>query len=122
MVEDYKPPHRALFQLSPSELLATKNYVTDLLNKVKIRPSTSPYGAPHFFVRQNGKLHGVIEYIALNRITKRNNVPIPRTDEMFDRLGKATVFSKLDLKSGFHQIRVRNDDIEKTAFKTKYGH
>lgn len=121
IAEGSKPPHQPLFQLSPSELIATKNYVTDMLNKGKIRPSRSPYGAPLFFVRQQDKLRGVIDYRALNRITKRNNSPIPRTDEMFDRIGKAKVFSKLDLKAGFHQIRVRNEDIEKTAFKTKYG-
>lgn len=116
-----KPPHRPLFQLSPAELLATKEYVTDLLKRGKIRPSISPYGAPLFFVKQKGKLRGVIDYRALNRITKPNHAPIPRTDEMFDRIGRARVFSKLDLKAGFHQIRVREEDIEKTAFKTKYG-
>lgn len=117
-----KPPHRGIFQLSPAELVATKEYVTNLLQKGKIRPSKSPYGAPLFFVKQKGKLRGVIDYRALNRITKHNNAPIPRTDEMFDRLGGATYFSKLDLKSGFHQIRISSSDIEKTAFKTKYGH
>lgn len=115
------PPHRALFQLSPSELDATREYVTDLLRLGKIRPSSSPYGAPLFFVKQKGSLRGVIDYRALNRITKPNHAPIPRTDEMFDRLGSATVFSKLDLKLGLHQIRVRESDVEKTSFKTKYG-
>lgn len=120
--EDSKPPHRPIFQLSPAELLATKEYIVDLLKKGKIRPSRSPYGAPLFFVKQKGKLRGVIDYRALNRITKPNNTPIPRSDEMFDRLGQAEYFSKLDLKSGFHQIRVAPEDIEKTAFNTKYGH
>lgn len=119
---DSSPPHRGMFQLSPAELLATKDYITDLLRKGKIRPSKSPYGAPLFFVKQKGQLRGVIDYRALNRITKHNNAPIPRTDEMFDRLGRAKYYSKLDLKTGFHQIRVNSADIEKTAFKTKYGH
>ena len=66
-------------------------------------------------------LRGVVDYRALNRITKRNNAPLPRSDEMFDLLGEAKVFSKMDLKTGFHQIRVRDKDIEKTAFNTKYG-
>jgi hypothetical protein len=88
----------------------------------KIRPSKSPYGAPLFFVKDGNKpLRGVVDYRALNRITKRNNAPLPRSDEMFDRLGGARVFSKLDLKTGFHQIRLRPEDIEKTAFNTKYG-
>ena len=121
-VEDgSKPPHRSLYQLSPAELEAAKEYIEDLLKKGKIRRSKSPYGAPLFFVKEPDKLRGVVDYRALNRITKKNNAPIPRTDEMFDRIGGARVFSRLDLKTGFHQIRMRQSDIEKTAFNTKYG-
>lgn len=120
-VEGSKPPHRPLYQLSPAELRAVKQYVESLLKSGKIRRSRSPYGAPLFFVKENDKLRGVVDYRALNRITKRNNAPIPRSDEMFDRIGGAKVFSRLDLKTGFHQIRVREIDVEKTAFNTKYG-
>lgn len=116
-----KPPHRPLYQLSPAEFKAAKEYVEDLLKKGKIRRSKSPYGAPLFFVKEEDKLRGVVDYRSLNRITKRNNAPIPRSDEMFDRLGGAKIFSRLDLKTGFHQICMRNEDIEKTAFNTKYG-
>ncbi len=117
-----KPPHRPLYQLSPIELNAMKKYVQELLDKGKIRPSKSPYGAPLFFVKEKNKpLRGVVDYRGLNRITKRNNAPLPRSDEMFDMLGDAKVFSKMDLKTGFHQIRVKPEDIEKTAFNTKYG-
>ena len=116
-----KPPHRPLYQLSPAELVAVKDYVEDLLKKGKIRRSKSPYGAPLFFVKEEDKLRGVVDYRALNRITKKNNAPIPRSDEMFDRLEGAKVFSRLDMKTGFHQIRMKSDDIEKTAFNTKYG-
>lgn len=116
-----KPPHRPLYQLSPVELEAAKDYVEDLLRKGKIRRSKSPYGAPLFFVKEEDKLRGVVDYRALNRITKRNNAPIPRSDEMFDRIGGARVFSRLDLKTGFHQIRMKPGDVEKTAFNTKYG-
>ena len=120
--ENEKPPHRPLFQLSPEELKACKEYVDMLIRKKKIRPSKSPYGAPLFFVKEkNNRLRGVVDYRALNRITKKNSTPLPRSDEMFDRLGEATVFSKMDLKTGFHQIRVKPEDIEKTAFNTKYG-
>lgn len=122
IISDSSPPHPGIFQLSPAGLLATKEYITDLLRKGKIRPSKSPYVAPLFFVKQKGQLRGVIDYRALNRITKHNNAPIPRTDEIFDRPGQARYFSKLDLKTGFHQIRIDPADIEKTAFKTKYGH
>lgn len=121
-VEGSTQPHRGIYQLLPAELMATKEYVTKLLKKGKIRPSKSPYGAPLFFVKQKGELRGVVDYRALNRITKHNNAPIPRPNEMFDRLGQAQFFSKLDLKTGFHQIRIAIEDIEKTAFKTKYGH
>lgn len=119
--EGAKPPHRPLFQLSPSELLATKEYIIDLLRSGKIRPSKSPYGAPLFFIKLKNKLRGVIDYRALNRITKKNNSPIPRIDEMFDRLGGSVIFSKMDLKTGYHQVRVCPEDIEKTAFNSKYG-
>ena len=120
--QDTKPPHRPLYQLSPNELKAMKNYVEDLLKNGKIRPSKSPYGAPLSFVKEGDKpLRGVVDYRGLNRITKRNNSPLPRSDEMFDMLGEAKYFSKMDLKTGFHQIRVKTEDIEKTAFNTKYG-
>ena len=121
-IEGSKPPHRPLYQLSPVELSAMKDYVQKLLDTGKIRPSKSPYGAPLFFVKEKGKeLRGVVDYRGLNRITKRNNAPIPRSDEMFDTLGEARVFSRMDMKTGFHQIRVKARDIEKTAFNTKYG-
>lgn len=73
-------------------------------------------------MKQKGKLRGVVDYRALNRITKKNRSPIPRTDEMFDRLEGSVVFSKMDLKKGYHQIRIRLQDIKKTAFNTKLGH
>ena len=120
--EDSKPPHRPLFRLSPVELEEAKEYVEKLLKSGKIRPSKSPYGASLFFVKQEkGKLRGVVDYRALNRMTKKNNAPIPRSDEIFDRLEGARVFSKLDLKTGLDQIRVKPEYIEKTAFNTKYG-
>lgn len=122
ILPDCKPPHRPLYQLSPAELVAAREYVDKLLRSGKIRPSRSPYGSPLFFVKEPGRaLRGVVDYRGLNRITKRNNAPLPRCDEMYDRLGKARFFSKLDLKTGFHQIRLRPSDIEKTAFNSKYG-
>lgn len=122
VIRDEKPHHRPLIQLSPAELVATKEYVTDLLNRGTIRHSKPPYGAPLFFVRQKGKLRDLVDYRALNRISKTNNAHIPRTDEMFDGIGQAKFFMKLDLKTGFHQIRVREEGIKKTAFITEYGH
>lgn len=72
-------------------------------------------------MKQNGSLRGVVDYRALNRITKRNRSPVPHIDGIFDRLGGYQLFYRMDLKIGYHQIRVRPEDIEKTAFKTKYG-
>lgn len=93
------------------------------LKKENIRPIKYHYGAPLFVVKENDKnLRGVVDYRALNIITKRNNPPISCSDEMFDRLGDASFFSKLDLKNGFHQIGFKLEDIEKSVFNTNYGH
>lgn len=116
-----KPPNRPLYQLSPAELDAVKEYVQELLQAGKIRRKKSPYGASRFIVREPENLRCVVDYRALNRITKRNSTPIPRCTEMFERLGEAKYFSKLDLKSGFHQITACESDIEKNSFKTRYG-
>ncbi len=112
--EDVKPPHRLLYQLSPTVLKAAKEYIVELLKNGKIRPRKSPHGAPLFFVKDEEKpLRGVVDYRAVNRITKKNSSPLPRCDEMFDRLGAAKYFSKMDLKTVLHQIRVKPEDIEK---------
>lgn len=117
-----KAPYRPLFQLSQEELAGTKQYIVEILESGKSRPSKSPYGAPLFFVKEkDNKLHAVFDYRGLNRITMKNRTPLLRTDEMFDHLGGAKYFTKLDLKTGFNQIRLSPDDIEKTAFYTKYG-
>jgi hypothetical protein len=117
---DNKPPHRPLYQLSPAELRSAKEYMVDLLNQGKIRSSKSPYGAPFFFLKDGDKpLRGVVDYRALNRITKQNNAPLRRSDKIFDRLGGARVFFKLDLKTGFHQICIRPENIKETAFNAK---
>lgn len=119
---DEKHPHTPLFQLSPEVSKAAKEYVDTCIKKKKITPSRSPYGAQLFFVKEkNNLLRGVVNYSALNRITKKNSTPLRRSDEMLYRLGVAKMFSKMDLNIGFHQIRMRPGDVEKTAFNTKYG-
>ncbi|CAI7932408.1 unnamed protein product [Closterium sp. NIES-54] len=100
-----------------------RQQLDDLLEKGFIRPSTSPYAAPVLFTRKkDGDLRLCIDYRALNAITIKNKYPLPRVEELFDMLGEATVFSKLDLRSGYHQVRLAEDDISKTAFRTRYGY
>ena len=97
-------------------------HVQDLLSKGFIEPSTSSFGAPVLFVRKkNGKMRMCIDYRALNSRTRKNKYPLPRIDELFDQLAGATIFSSLDLRSGYHQIRIHDDDVEETAFLTPHG-
>ncbi|TPX40313.1 hypothetical protein CcCBS67573_g10629 [Chytriomyces confervae] len=108
--------------MNEEELKVLKEELTYLLKNSRIRESTSPYGAPVFFVKQKNKLRLVFDYRALNKLTIKNRAPLPNIVEMLDRLCRARVFSKLDLASGFHQLRILESDIHKTAFRTKYGH
>jgi hypothetical protein len=100
-----------------------KKQLEELLEQGFIRPSVSPYGAPILFVRKkDGSLRMCVDYRALNKITIKNKYPLPRIDELLDRLHGAKFFSKLDLMSGYHQVRIKDQDVFKTAFRTRYGH
>src|SRR5215211_1132972 len=95
----------------------------ELLGKGFIRPSSSPWGAPILFVRKRDGSHRMcIDYRELNKLTVKNRYPLPRIDDLFDQLQGASWFSKIDLRSGYHQVRVRDEDVQKTAFRTRYGH
>nr|GFD40089.1 putative reverse transcriptase domain-containing protein [Tanacetum cinerariifolium] len=97
--------------------------VKELSDKGVIRPSSSPWGAPVPFVKKkDGSFRICIDYQELNKLTVKNRYLLPRIDDLFDQLQGSSVYSKIDLRSGYHQLRVREEDIPKTAFKTRYGH
>ncbi|GBG79035.1 hypothetical protein CBR_g28749 [Chara braunii] len=117
------PPRGCIYRMSEEELSVLRAQLDDLLEKGWIRPSSSPYGAPVLFVRKKNKdLRLGIDYRKLNAQTIRNTGPLPRIDDLLERLGGAKFFSKLDLKSGYHQLKIRKEDRYRTAFKTRYGH
>lgn len=123
LLPDAKPPSRPPYRLSYKELRELKTQLEHLLATNKIRPSKSPYGAPVLFVKKkNGDLRLCVDYRALNKLTIKNNYPLPRIDDCFDRLVGMKYFSKLDFTSGYHQCRIAEEDIHKTAFRTRYGH
>jgi len=116
------PPYRRNRRMSPSEVALCEEYIKDLLHKGFIAPSTSPFGAPVMFIaKASGGYRVVCDWRALNNITIKNRYPLPRIDETLDRLGGSTVFSSLDLNSGYFEIRISEEDAPKTAFTTPLG-
>ena len=123
LLPDSQPPFQRMYRLAPSELQEVQRQITDLLSKQLIEPSTSPYGAPILFVeKKSGELRMVVDYRALNKITVKNRYPLPRIDDLFDKLFGAKYFSCLDAATGFHQILLKDADKPKTAFRTPFGH
>ena len=109
--------------MAPIEMKELKKQLDELLEKGFIRPSASPWGAPVLFVKKkDGTFRLCIDYRELNKVTIKNKYPLPRIDDLLDQLKGAKVFSKIDLRSGYHQLKVREEDIPKTAFRTRYGH
>jgi hypothetical protein len=120
---DIAPPFRKMYRQTQPERLEVERQVADLLSKGFIEPSSSPYGAPVLFVqKKDGTLRMCIDYRALNKLTVRDRFPLPRIDDLLDQLAECRVFSSLDLQSGYHQIRIAPEDVEKTAFVTHLGH
>ncbi|KAJ9506472.1 hypothetical protein QJQ45_019457 [Haematococcus lacustris] len=115
-------PYKRMYKLSPREEAEVKKQVAELLAKGLIEPSSSPYGAPILFVqKKDGSLRMCIDYRALNKFTVRDRYPLPRIDDLFDKLAGKRMFSSLDLQSGYHQIRITEEDVPKTAFLTPMG-
>ena len=117
------PISKAPYRMAPAELKELHEQLQELLNKGFIRPSHSPWGAPVLFVKKkDGTMRLCIDYRELNKVTIRNKYPLPRIEDLFDQLQGATVFSKIDLRSGYHQLKIKEGDIPKSAFRTRYGH
>ncbi|KAJ0854940.1 putative nucleotidyltransferase, Ribonuclease H [Helianthus annuus] len=123
LIPGANPIARAPYRLAPSEMCELSSQLQELLDKGFIRLSTSPWGAPVLFVKKKDGLSRMcIDYWELNKLTIKNRYPLPQIDDLFDQLQGATCFSKIDIRSGYHQLRIQEEDIPKTAFRTRYGH
>ena len=117
------PISKAPYRMAPTELKELKEQLVELLDKGFIHPSASPWGAPVLFVKKkDGSMRLCINYCELNRVTIKNKYHLPHIDDLFNQLQGAQVFSKIDLCSGYHQLKIKGEDIPKTAFQTRYGH
>nr|GFB97291.1 putative reverse transcriptase domain-containing protein [Tanacetum cinerariifolium] len=117
------PVAREPYRLAPSEMKELSEQLKELSDKGFIRTSSSPWGAPVLFVKKkDGSFWMCIDYRELNKLTVKNRYPLPRIDDLFDQLQGSSVYSKIDLRSVYHQLRVREEDVSKTAFRTRYGH
>jgi hypothetical protein len=114
----YKSPYR----MATLQLAELKEHIKELLEKGFVRPSSSPWGAPVIFVpKKDGTQRLCMDYCVLNEVTIKNKYSLPRIDDLFDQLHGVCVFSKIDLQSGYHQLKIRECDIPKTAFVLRYG-
>ncbi len=120
---DSQPQFKQMYRLSPAELIEVKRQVTDLLKKQLIEPSVSPFGAPILFVlKKTDELRMVTDYRALNKMIIKSQYPLPRIDDLFDKLQGSKFFTSLDAASAFHQILLQESDRPKTAFRTPFEH
>ncbi|GKB31352.1 hypothetical protein Tco_0870753 [Tanacetum coccineum] len=117
LVPGAAPVTRAPYRLAPSELKELSDQLKELSNKGFIRLSSSPWGAPMLFVKKkDGSFCICIDYRKLNKLTVKNRYPLPRINDLFDQLQGSNVYSKIDLRSGYHQLRIREEDIPITSF------
>ncbi|XP_059437724.1 uncharacterized protein LOC132170646 [Corylus avellana] len=116
------PPARAPYRMSPKELAELQRQLTELLETGFIQPSKAPYGAPVLFQKKkDGSLRMCVDYRALNKVTVKNKYPVPLIQDLFDRLSRASYYTKLDLRSGYWQVRIAEGDEPKTTCVTRYG-
>ncbi|GKA05982.1 putative reverse transcriptase domain-containing protein [Tanacetum coccineum] len=117
------PVVRAPYRLASSEMKELSDQLQEIFDKGFIRPSSSHWGAPVLFVnKKDGSFRMCIDYRELNKLTVKNRYPLPSIDDLFDQLQGSSVYSKIDLRSSYHQLRVQEEEIPKTAFRTCYGH
>jgi hypothetical protein len=123
LISGTQPIYNAPYRMAPKEQVELKRQLDDLLAKGFIRPRRAPWAFSVLFVEKKDKNKRLcVDYRALNQVTIKNKYPLPRIDVLFEELRGAQVFFKIDLNSGYHQLRIREGDIEKTAFSTRYGH
>ncbi|GJV35591.1 putative reverse transcriptase domain-containing protein [Tanacetum coccineum] len=123
LIPGVAPVARAPYRLAPSEKKELSKQLQELSEKGFIRPSSSPWGAPILFVKKkDGSFRMCIDYRELNKLTIKNRYPLPRIDDLFDQLQGSSIYSKIDLRSGYHQLYILEEDIPITAFRTRYGH
>jgi hypothetical protein len=116
------PISKRAYRMDVKDLIELKKQIEELLEKGFIRPSSSPWGALVLFVnKKDGSRRMCVDYRSLNEVTIKNKYPLPRIEDLFDQMRGAKVFSKIDLRSGYHQLKIRTEDIPKTAFTTRYG-
>jgi len=123
LVSGTGPVSMAPYRMALAELVELKKQIAELMVKQFIRPSTSPWGAPVLLVKKkDGSSRLYVDYRQLNKMTIKNKYPLPRIDDLIDQLHGSSLFSKIDLRSGYCQILVKADDVQKTAFRSRYGH
>ena len=113
-----EPVSKAPYRMAPSEMRELAKQLQEFLDKGLIRPSVSPWGAPLLFVKKkDGSMRLCIDYRELNKLTIKNKYPLPRIDDLFDQLKGASCFSKIDLRSGYHQLKIKPEDIQRQHFR-----
>ena len=113
---------RTPYRMSTTELVELKLQLKEMMDKGYIWPHVSPWGAPVLFVKKDGTLRLCIDYRQLNKVTIKNKYPLHKIDDLFNQLWGVSIFSKIDLRSRYHQVRINGEDVLKTVFRTRYGH
>jgi hypothetical protein len=116
------PISKRPYRMDVKDLVELKKQIEELLEKGFIRPSSPPWGAPVLFVKKkDGSRRLCVDYRNLNEVTIKNKYPLPQIEDLFDQMRGAKIFSKIDLRSGYHQLKIRTEDVPKIAFTTRYG-